>query len=395
MRLLKQFLTIAALSLAVLVPAIGQMPGGGPMPAGAKKVPGEKWRTKTSMEMQGMSMPSRTMEVCVPVGKANEQLAKPDDKNCTMYDMSTTGNTFRGKIRCTGENAMEGEIESTTIGSTIKGTMHVRMKSRGEMTMRTESTKLGACEAVDLSNVKLPTIADPMIEICAKAGRDIEAAPYKVRDLYPNFVKQTEGVPSCASYPAKKIFCEAVQGYSGFTALRIREAAFAKEPSNKKTYKAQPWMLTPPATSLEVCGLGKGAPAVEALRTKLLAKAEESKQWVYMLVEGGQPEQLRLQALAKEHCTGRGFTSTSSKAHKSLCQPYGPDLIAGRFDRAKQTAMFGENSGDDSSDSSSEGSGSSGSNGDASGTSADDPKKSKTQDAVDKGKKLLRGILGR
>jgi hypothetical protein len=41
------------------------------------KSAGEMWHRTMSMEMAGMTMPPRTIDVCVPPGKAQEQLSKP------------------------------------------------------------------------------------------------------------------------------------------------------------------------------------------------------------------------------------------------------------------------------------------------------------------------------
>jgi Protein of unknown function (DUF3617) len=131
--------------------ALGLLPG---LLLAQQKVAGELWRQTTSMDMKGMSMPSRTMEMCVPVGKANETLSRPQNSDCKVYDAKTVGNRFTAKMSCTGRAALEGEIETVTEGKTVRGTTHMKMQG-GEATMKFESTRLGtACEVPDYSTLK-------------------------------------------------------------------------------------------------------------------------------------------------------------------------------------------------------------------------------------------------
>jgi Protein of unknown function (DUF3617) len=94
-------------------------------------VPGEKWQQATTMEMNGMKMPGRTAEVCVPIAQRDEALARPPD-NCEMYDMRQSSNRFSAKFRCTGENAGEGTIESVKESANkTRNSMQMKLKDGG------------------------------------------------------------------------------------------------------------------------------------------------------------------------------------------------------------------------------------------------------------------------
>ncbi len=110
------------------------------------KPAGETWRQTVSMEMAGMTMPPRTMEVCVPAGKAQEALSKPQGPgmgdNCSIQDAKHEGNKFSAKLICTGKQPMQGTIETVVEGDHSKGTMTFSMNGQ-QMTMKTDSQKLG------------------------------------------------------------------------------------------------------------------------------------------------------------------------------------------------------------------------------------------------------------
>ena len=113
------------------------------------KPAGEMWKETMSMQMAGMSMPPRTMEVCLPVGRAQEALSKPQGpgmgENCSVQDAKHEGNRFTAKFICTGKQPIQGTIENIFEGDHSKVTMIMSMSGQ-QMTMKTDSQKVGtAC----------------------------------------------------------------------------------------------------------------------------------------------------------------------------------------------------------------------------------------------------------
>jgi hypothetical protein len=122
-----------------------------------EKIAGEKWRTRTSMQTDGFSMPERTMEVCLPKtdkpdeAMLNQQQAPGD---CKVSNIKRSGNKTSADLKCTGPTAMEGHWEVETVGDTVRGTMAATMAGR-KMTTKFENTKLGqACEVPPVPNAR-------------------------------------------------------------------------------------------------------------------------------------------------------------------------------------------------------------------------------------------------
>lgn len=111
------------------------------------KPAGETWQQTMSMEMAGMNMPPRTMQVCVPPGKAQETFSKPQGpgmgENCTVQDAKHEGNRFTARFICTGKQPSQGTIETIVEGDHVQGTITVAVGGQ-QMTMKTDSQKLGA-----------------------------------------------------------------------------------------------------------------------------------------------------------------------------------------------------------------------------------------------------------
>lgn len=123
---------------------------GAPVTALADDKPaGELWQQSVTMEMTGMTMPSHTVEICVPPGKANEALSKPQgpgmNGNCTVQDAKREGNRFTARFSCTGKQPVAGTIESVVEGDHAMGTITLSMNGQ-QVTMKSDSHKVGtAC----------------------------------------------------------------------------------------------------------------------------------------------------------------------------------------------------------------------------------------------------------
>ncbi|HEV2702610.1 MAG TPA: DUF3617 family protein [Steroidobacteraceae bacterium] len=107
---------------------------------------GEMWQMTMSMEMAGMSMPPRTMQMCVPKGKAQEALSKPQGPgvgdNCSIQDASHDGTHYSAKFMCTGKQPVQGTVDTVVEGDHAKTTMTMQVNGQ-TMTMKNESQKVG------------------------------------------------------------------------------------------------------------------------------------------------------------------------------------------------------------------------------------------------------------
>lgn len=388
-----------ALCAALITAAIAQ--SGGAMPEGAKKVPGEMWRQKMSMKMGAMSMPARSQEVCLPKDNP-QQGSKPPGENCTVYDIQSSPNKMAAKFRCTGKDAAEGTMQSEKRGNTLITDM--AMRARGsEMNMHAEATNLGqACEFIDMSGVKLA--APAQADGCAEAVKRAKF-PSDARYLGQDASLFLGQYAVCAG-KKKEIgaFCTAFQTQSGYLSMQIASKKQALRIANqnesykqggaeyKKLITAVPADDADLQKSAELCGLGKGKGAANALRARLLEEAEKENSWTFLIAVGDDAKVAALQPIAKENCSGRAFTEAKSKSFTALCRWYAPDLIAGRFDRARNTA-WGETNYQDGPTESSEAANAAAANGrvDAEEQASQNPAKN----AVNKTKKVLQGLFGR
>lgn len=257
----------------------------------AQTVPGERWQHKMTMQMGGMTMPVPGGEVCAPVGQAAQELAKPD-KNCTLSNVKQSGNRFSADVKCTGKDAMEGTMEMTTGPDRMTGRMVVRTAD-GEMTMVTESRKLGACQAVDTGALVAQAEAQAQkgrqaaaqaeAQMCSGDAFRLASDPGKTGNAALMFLGKSA---PCAGKPVPAGFCAAVQSRAGFTALAAMESA-------------QAGLV---ARSLESCKLGSGQAAVDALRAKLVASAEADGDGEYLVAHAP----ARARQLARSECVLKG-----------------------------------------------------------------------------------------
>jgi hypothetical protein len=221
--------------------------------AAAPTVPGERWQHKMSMQMEGMNMAMPATEICAPVGQAAQELAKPD-KNCKLTNVRQSGNRFMADVKCTGKDAMEGTMDMTTGPDRMTGKMTVR-SADGEMTMVTESRKLGACQAMDTGAIV------KQAEAQVQQGRQMAAQAEAQMCASDSF--KLKGDPRQASHAATMFLGAralrrqaAARGvlWRGAVAGRIRFAVADGDGAGRR--RPQP----------RACKLGSGKPAVDALR---------------------------------------------------------------------------------------------------------------------------------
>jgi hypothetical protein len=380
----RHWITAAAIPGALLLlaaPALAQ-----------KKVPGEKWRQTMSMEMAGMSMPARTVEMCAPVGKAQEAMSKPDQGNCAVSNAVQSGNKYSADIHCTGRDAMDGHVESEFDGKTMRSTMRMKNKD-GEMTMKSESTKLGACEAVDYSDYKPPVVKAPTFDadaVCKAQVAELAKDPGSIGQRASLFVGTGS---NCGNSPSLKEYCAMAQTHVGFASLAETERRMAGMiKASGATPAANDAQFAPLTASLGAC---KAGPA-DAVRKKLADTAVAQNAWEFLLGQDNDADFAYVVALGKRECGGRGGTSASNARFASLCASYG-QMLANNDRPGVMSVYHGDCSGDCGTIRNNGGTRSSASTAGNAPNGDDKPKedaKQKAKDALDKGKKALKGLFG-
>ena len=110
---------------------------------------GEWWEMNTTMEMPGMpAMPGgQAVKFCRVKGEEGKPVKSADDKNCTITDVKSVGNTMTFNMKCTGQDAMSGNGEITSTPTTFN--QKIKMRTGGETMVMVASGKRigGACKA--------------------------------------------------------------------------------------------------------------------------------------------------------------------------------------------------------------------------------------------------------
>ena len=311
--------------------------------------PGVRWRQTQSMEMMGMSMPARTTEFCQEAG-SNDLPIKPD-KNCTMHDVKRTpeGATFR--MSCTGENAFEADGDMVFLGPDhTRSTMRGRMEE-GEMTMKSESQKLGPCTGSE-SNLQVRKMAAKaqadaaaaqaeatrkQAQMCAEGARKAENPQLLLQQCKD---PETKKMIAKAQADAAAAQAEAARRQAQMCAEEARKAENpqlllqqCKDPETKKTYcsafqtheafrkqaeyearmsssGAVGEQAAPLSTSAKLCAVD-----VAQLRKKLCDTAEAQGQMAFIATQC-----IALAArIAARECSGRSYTSVAGSPYYPIC----------------------------------------------------------------------------
>jgi Protein of unknown function (DUF3617) len=252
-------------------------------------VPGEKWQQTITMKMEGMSMPMGSTEICAPIGRADEELLKPE-KDCKVSNVKRSGNRLSGDIACSGKDPIKGTMVLVSEANRVTGTMQVTMDGE-TVTMTMDSRKLGACQAIDtqalvdrsVAEGKRAAAAAPKVDACATVTEDLKSKPDNTA-----FAATIFAAPGaqCAGSVHKAPFCAAVQTRSGFSSLQQMEA-------NRASITAQ---------SASFCGLGAGKAGVDALRARLVTAAEADGDGNFLITHAP----ARARQLARSECVLKG-----------------------------------------------------------------------------------------
>ncbi len=170
----------------------------------AQGIEGEKWKVTNQMQMGGMSMPGQSSEICKQPG--DDSVPVRTDGDCQVYDNKRVGNVQSFKMRCTGEQPVEGSAQLTYMGPDHY-TGKMEMKTGGEtMVMNYEGQKLGKCDGTEINFVAKKMMADAerhqKLARAAAGSRPVTTWPPKLND--PFFLTM------CKDPADKRTYCEAV-----------------------------------------------------------------------------------------------------------------------------------------------------------------------------------------
>lgn len=275
---------LVALAAAVLASAVGAASG-----------PDEQWEMTVQMQMQGMSMPGSKSLICQPATPAYDPARGAMEKNCTMSEARVVGNKSFWKMRCTGENAMEGEGEMLRTADALKGNMKMQMQGMA-MTMVMTGRRVGSCSAVAEKKKIDVMVADAQ----AKGDAAQKAACAQLGDMMiksggyePKMPSEFAASGKCAA--DKPALCEKARALAaGFDGL----AVYAK---------SKGWVAA-------ACGIN-----LANNRGQLCPKAFSVKKYGFLKSQCP----VEAKAARAQHCGGfgRGYTADAANPYAALCRP--------------------------------------------------------------------------
>jgi hypothetical protein len=263
-------------------------------------VPGDEMRVTSKMEMAGMAMPARTYNVCMPRNRPADSGPADQPENCQLLEASSSGNTTRFRLRCTGE--MEGEMTGETTTTATGYRQRMTMAADGQtMVMTQDAEKTGKeCDAAEMERKMNAMMAKAEAD-SAKMMKEICAGSAKEVSQVPTFF----GADATCKDPADvKTLCGNVRTPKGYYRLYDAKTAklFGNEPAGVKALES-------------ACALKGPAP----LKEELCGQAEGKRWWNFLAKECP----VQAQALAAKECAGRDFTALQGSPYAGFCGAMG------------------------------------------------------------------------
>lgn len=305
-----------------------------------QRQPGELWRQTVSVEADGMSMPARTMEICLPTIAPQAELRRPPQEgmSCRFYDLRDSGGRSSGKMDCKGdEGAMTGSFETLTEGNRVRSTVSLT-GPEGRMTFRRDATRIGtSCttmeEQAETMQKEAAANAQRMqAQACSDAVDRLRANPADIASSYVFF-------GGCE--PSQRAeFCAALASPVGYMALHDHDARLREASAREGRAQA----AHPLRDSASACGYGSGDSASIRLRAKatdearkLFARGVTPLQAADLLVlDGTDTDFATLRTTALGKCQGMLYTSAGRNSG-DFCSAYG--MVLARNDRAAARAI--------------------------------------------------------
>ena len=304
-----------------------------------QKEVGDQWEVSTEMSMTGMSMPAMRQKVCVARNADPIPAGGEGKEQCETYDVKHNGSSVSWKMRCTNPPSTGTGQMTYTGRDNYSGLM--TMESEGSsMQMKLTGHRLGECDA---SEIKRQVAAVQKQADDAQRLSKEQMAKYcadSLTNMRPEaFSSERNGMCTPAQ---KKEFCTKFQTNAGF-------AQVARQPG------------VPGKSLLDEAGKVCAVDA-QAMRGRM-CKTAEANESVDFLADACVDTGFGAKIAARE-CAGHTYTSPVAAKYRKFCSAYG-----------RSGAMQAE--------------------GDANAkpAAAAPATKSVTDDAVSKGKELLKGLF--
>ena len=298
--------------------------------------PGEFWELTSKMEGMGMSMPTQTLKECLPLKNESEPAGVNKDCKITEFKRLPNGSTWKMSCNEHGQNMTGSGTQTFTKDSFTSDV--VMNSSEGTMNMSTKGKRVGgSCD----TGAKAKAVMAEVAKSCDLSGKTAQEVIFNA-DIY------TAKDSLCAG--KKEQFCSLVKRDLG------------KDTKAYETYELQK-KSSPNSNLASACGLNP-----EASRQALCKSNANNRSALQFLDQYCPGEAKALHEKARhEDCAGRSYTSATDK----------------------EKCMSGLGADDEKNTSTA---GSSSSSAPVSNQNDSTKSGSTTTDAVDQGKKALKGL---
>ncbi|MFC4819660.1 DUF3617 domain-containing protein [Dokdonella ginsengisoli] len=289
---------------------------------------GDRYRVTSKMQMAGMSMPAKPVEVCTARANPVSEQAVPKDKDCQVQNFRVEGSKASYHVVCTGKNAMTSDGEMETLPDGYRGSMKAQVQGQ-QITMSYEGKRIGGCDYASESPEAMGKALTA--QACeAQLGSVVSYSMY----VGPK--------AACPTYKAK--FCANVNR----TAEQIADPARFAE--TERTMGAAIW------PAIEGCGgsrtaiLGKACGRAESggdldfvgdycpdLAPRHCADADPNRSGRFLVRHCAE----RARSLAAQQCEGRGYTAMQSSPYRGFCNSYAAERLRERNAAAQRQATDG------------------------------------------------------
>lgn len=278
---------------------------------------GDRYRVTTKMQMAGMSMPGKPVEICTAHAQPVSEQAIPKDKDCQVQNFRIEGSKASYRFVCTGKSAMTGDGEMETLPDGYRGSMKAQVQGQ-QMTMSYEGKRIGSC--------------DYATESPEAMGKALTAQACEA---------QVNSIMSHSMYVGPKAVCPAYK--AKFCANVDRTFAQAGDPAHfaeaDRTFGGVAWQAVDACGGSRAALLAKACGSAESsgqfdfvgdycpdLVPKHCADADPNRNGRFLVQHCAD----RARALAAQQCEGRGYTAMQSSPYRAFCGSYAAERLRAR-----------------------------------------------------------------
>jgi len=277
---------------------------------------GYLWEVSSRMEMpEGMpagmmgAMGGRTAQVCRGEDERDNISKDKEMKECEISDLKQTPTSVSMTMKCKEGRSGKMEFTYNKARTEYKGTMRMKDREHGEMTMKLTGKRLGPCDAKKARAEQAAKVEKIKAQAEDAQAQYQEMSRKSERDQIKNCAKAVdamnpEGLGMWGGcYKKKDASCTSMLETYTKQQPKVAEECTAKTEEFCKRYQTEEGFVKAGRSHGEAAGRMCGV-SHDDLRKKLCKGASKSES--YEFVGAHCPAEAK--PLAKKHCAGRSYT---------------------------------------------------------------------------------------